>query len=150
MDRITEASVADAPEILAIQKAAYLSEAELYNDYDIQPLKQTVTEVEEDFGDNLILKYTLDGTIVGSVRAHEIDGTCHIEKLMVDPEFQNRGIAKKLMKEIESRFSDCRFELFTGGKSTKNISFYEKLGYKGFKTEKLEREETVFIFMEKS
>lgn len=91
----------------------------------------------------------MDGKIAGSVRAHQKGSTCYVEKLMVDPYFQNRGIAKELMKEIESRFSNCRFELFTGSKSTKNISFYEKLGYKGFKTEKLPREETIFIFMEK-
>jgi hypothetical protein len=53
------------------------------------------------------------------------------------------------MKEIEQLFTDCRYEFFTGSKSTKNISFYEKLGYKGFKEQKLDREETIFLFMEK-
>ncbi len=149
MNKIIEAAVGDASEILAIQKAAYLSEAELYNDYTIQPLHQQVHEVEKEFDDRLILKYVENGKILGSIRAFVEGDTCHIEKLMVDPQAQNKGIGRALMEEIENRYSDYRFELFTGSKSTKNISFYEKLGFTGYKTEKLPREETVFLFMKK-
>jgi ribosomal protein S18 acetylase RimI-like enzyme len=149
MGKIIAAKIGDAEKILSIQKLAYRSEAELYGDFNIEPLKQTVNDVEKAFEDYLILKYIEDGELVGSVRAFQKDGTCHIGKLMVHPDFQNKGIGKALMKEIESRFNTERFELFTGSKSEKNIRFYEKLGYPGFKTEKLEREETLFIFMEK-
>ncbi|KAF0820667.1 Acetyltransferase, GNAT family [Bacillus sp. ZZV12-4809] len=149
MGRVIEAKIGDAEKILSIQKLAYRSEAELYGDFNIEPLKQTVSDVEKAFGDYLILKYIEDGELAGSVRAFQKDGTCHIGKLMVHPDFQNKGIAKALMKEIERRFNAERFELFTGSKSEKNIRFYEKLGYAGFKTAKLEREETLFIFMEK-
>ncbi|UOR10840.1 GNAT family N-acetyltransferase [Halobacillus amylolyticus] len=149
MKEILEAKPEDASEILRIQKKAYRSEAELYNDYDIQPLQQTVSSVEKDFESSFILKYVLDGEIVGSVRASQENGTCHVGKLMVDPAFQGRGIGKELMQEIESRYENVRFELFTGSKSTKNIAFYEKLGYKGYKTKQLPREDTVFLFMEK-
>ncbi|MFD2923773.1 GNAT family N-acetyltransferase [Halobacillus naozhouensis] len=150
MKEILEARPEDASEILRIQKKAYRSEAELYNDYDIQPLKQTLSSVEQDFESHFILKYLLDGKIVGSVRAIEENGTCLIGKLMVDPEFQGRGIGKELMHEIEGLYSNVRFELFTGNKSTKNITFYETLGYTGYKTEQLPREDTVFLFMEKN
>ena len=34
-------------------------------------------------------------------------------------------------------------------KVEKNVSFYEKLGFRGYKTEKLATEETIFVFMEK-
>ncbi|WP_079528974.1 GNAT family N-acetyltransferase [Halobacillus hunanensis] len=150
MKEIIEAKTEDAREILRIQQLAYRSEAELYNDYNIQPLQQTLSSVEQDFENNFILKYVLDGKIVGSVRALEENGTCHIGKLMVDPEFQGRGIAKELMHEMESLYSNVRFELFTGSKSTKNITLYERLGYSGYKTEQLPREDTVFLFMEKT
>ncbi len=53
------------------------------------------------------------------------------------------------MQEIESLFPNTDFELFTGSKSYKNISFYEKLGYKGFKYEKSLIEDTLFLFMRK-
>ncbi|WP_163103175.1 GNAT family N-acetyltransferase [Peribacillus alkalitolerans] len=150
MKKIMRATVEDATAILSIQKLAYVSEAEIYGNYEIEPLMQTVSDVEKAFDTHLILKYLLNDILVGSVRAYEKDGTCYIGKLMVHPDFQNRGIAKELMKEIESLFEDARFELFTGSESKKNISFYEKIGYKGYKTEKLAREDTVFLFMEKT
>ncbi|MFJ5760786.1 GNAT family N-acetyltransferase [Neobacillus sp. NPDC093182] len=150
MNNIVTAKVEDSAEILSLQKLAYVSQAELAGDYSIQPLTQTLAELEKEFENNLILIYMHDGNIIGSVRGYERDGTCHISKLMVHPEFQNRGIGKELMRKIESMFIDVRFELFTGSQSTKNISFYEKLGYRGYKKGKLDREETVFIFMEKS
>jgi hypothetical protein len=37
---IEEATVSDAEEILALQKLAYQSEAEIYNDFGISPLVQ--------------------------------------------------------------------------------------------------------------
>jgi hypothetical protein len=40
--QITQAEPKDAEEILLVQKSAYRSEAELYNDYDIPPLNQAV------------------------------------------------------------------------------------------------------------
>jgi predicted lactoylglutathione lyase len=53
------------------------------------------------------------------------------------------------MREVERFLLIVAMSCFTGSKSTKNISFYEKLGYKGNKKQKLDREETVFLFMEK-
>ncbi|MDR7074417.1 GNAT family N-acetyltransferase [Fictibacillus barbaricus] len=149
MERILKAEVSDASEILSLQKLAYLSEAELYGNYEIEPLKQTVQDIEKAFETNFILKCVDNGMIVGSVKAYEKDGTCYIGKLMVHPDYQNKGIGKKLMNEIERKYEHVRYELFTGSKSIKNITFYERLGYKGFSEKKLDREETIFIFMEK-
>ncbi|MGJ9459221.1 GNAT family N-acetyltransferase [Oceanobacillus sp. CF4.6] len=146
---IERATKEDANEILEIQKLAYISEAELYNNYDIMPLKEDIETVIESFDKNVVLKYFNDGKIVGSVRAFEENGNCHINKLMVHPEYQNQGIGRKLMEEIEKYFNHVTFKLFTGSRSTKNIALYEKLGYKGYKTEKLDIEDTVFLFMEK-
>jgi hypothetical protein len=39
----------DVEEILQLQKQAYLSEAELYNDYKIKPLIQTLDDIKQDF-----------------------------------------------------------------------------------------------------
>ena len=45
---IGQASVKDAAEILALQKLAYRSEAEIYDDYTIPPLTQTLEEMRTD------------------------------------------------------------------------------------------------------
>ncbi len=96
-----------------------------------------------------LLKYVQEGKIIGSVRGHEENGTCSITKLMVHPDRQNNGIARRLMEAIEDLFPGVRFELHTAKKNKKNVSFYEKLGYKIYKTQKLDIEDTLFVFMEK-
>ena len=127
---IVDAVAADAAEILALQKLAYLSEAALYDEYTIPPLTQTMEGMLQDIEEQVVLKAVLGGRIVGSVRARQPGDTCFIGRLIVHPEHQNRGIGASLMRAVEDRFSEAqRFELFTGDRSTKNLSFYQKLGY---------------------
>ncbi len=134
---IERATVADAEEILSLQKLAYKSEAEIYNDFTIPPLLQTLEEIKKDFENQIFLKATIDGKIRGSVRAFIQGETCYIGRLIVHPDFQNQRIGTKLMNKIEEIFKDAeRFELFTGHKSEKNLYLYQKLGYKVFKTVK--------------
>jgi ribosomal protein S18 acetylase RimI-like enzyme len=134
---IERATVADAEEILSLQKLAYRSEAETYDDFSIPPLLQTLEEIKKDFENQTFLKATLDGKIRGSVRAFIKEGTCYIGRLIVHPDFQNQGLGTELMKKIEEVFKGARrFELFTGHKSEKNLYLYQKLGYKIFKAVK--------------
>ena len=128
---IEQAKVTDASEILALQKLAYLSEAEICQDYTIPPLTQTLAEIEREFQTQTILKTIVNGKIIGSVRAYLKQDTCYIGRVIVHPDFQNQGIGAKLMREIEGRFAHAkRYELFTGEKSERNLYFYQKLGYR--------------------
>jgi len=134
---IERATVADAEEILSLQKLAYKSEAEIYDDFAIPPLLQTLEEIKKDFENQIVLKATVDGRIRGSVRAFDRGETCYIGRLIVHPDFQNQRIGTKLMNKIEEIFEETnRFELFTGHRSEKNLYLYQKLGYKVFKTVK--------------
>lgn len=76
---------------------------------------------------------------MGSVRAFSEGDTCYIGKLIVDPSYHNRGLGKQLLQEIEDRFFQGvqRFELFTGDKSEKNLSFYQMNGYELFRKEQV-------------
>lgn len=130
---VRRAVVVDAPEILALQKSAYQSEAEIYNDYNIQPLRQSLEETVKEICSQHVLILCLNNVIIGSVRAYYKDGTCYIGKLIVAPEFQGRGFGHLLMREIEAAFQYAeRFELFTGCRSQRNLYIYQKLGYQIF------------------
>jgi ribosomal protein S18 acetylase RimI-like enzyme len=147
--RIERAAISDAEEILALQRVAYRSEAELYDDFNIPPMLETAEQIKNNFGKEIFLKAVIDRKIVGSVKAFDKGGTCHIGRLVVHPEFQNQGIGTQLMNEIESIFGESkRFELFTGHRSEKNLHLYQKLGYQAFKTEKV-HDRLTLVFMEK-
>ncbi len=139
---IEKAEKQDLPDILALQKTAYKSEAEIYNDFSIQPLRQTMEEIQGEWESHTFLKaLDEDGHIIGSVRAAAENGICFIGKLIVHPGFQNKGIGKSLMAAIENQFKDSDFfELFTGSKSSKNIALYEKLGYSPVRREKIRKD----------
>jgi ribosomal protein S18 acetylase RimI-like enzyme len=146
---IERATVSDAEEILALQKLAYRSEAEIYNDFSIPPLIQTLESIQKDFEGKFFLKAVIHGKIIGSVRAYAKEGTCYIGRLIVFPDFQNRGVGTRLMNEIETIFNTCkRFELFTGDRSEKNLHLYQKRGYKIFKTSNI-TDQTTIVHLEK-
>lgn len=128
----------DAAEILALQKLAYQSEAAIYSDFSIPPLTQTLDEMRADLALQTCLKATVEGHIVGSVRAYAVEGTCFVGRLIVHPAFQDRGIGTQLMHEVECAFPRvARFELFTGHRSERNLYLYRKLGYQPFKQERV-------------
>ncbi len=146
---IEPAAVKDAAEILALQMLAYQSEAEIYGDYGIPPLTQTLDNLIAQFQSSIILKAVEDGRITGSVRGHVADGTGHIERLVVHPDCQGRGTGKQLMHAIETRLENVeRYELFTGEKSARNLYLYQKLGYQIFRSERLS-DQVVFVYLEK-
>jgi ribosomal protein S18 acetylase RimI-like enzyme len=120
----------DFAEILEIQKKAFHSEAIFYQNFNIQPLVQTLEELIEECNDKVVLKAVVDGKIVGSVRANLDGDNCGVNKLVVLPEFQKRGIGEKLLGEIENHFPEAKkFTLATGANSESNIRLYQKVGY---------------------
>ncbi|MBI5380762.1 MAG: NADH-quinone oxidoreductase subunit NuoB [Opitutae bacterium] len=127
----------DVPEILALQKIAYQSDTELYGDEGLPPLEQTLQEIQTEFDRMIFLKTVVNGKIVGSIRGYADGATAHINRCVVHPYFQRRGIGRRLLTEIEKIFPPeiRRFETFTGHKSKRNLFIYEKLGYQVFKTE---------------
>lgn len=146
---IKEAEISDLREILELQYLAYQSEAKLFNDPDIQPLKQTLPDLENEFDKGIILK-ALDenNVIIGSVRGYCDNKTLYIGKLMVHPNRQRQGIGTKLLLDIEKRYPGYRYELFTSTRSEKNIALYKRLGYSIF-DEKQVTEELSFVYLEK-
>lgn len=146
---IEKAEKEDLEEILKLQYLAYQSEARLFDNMDIPPLKQTIEEVYDEFQKGVILKAVDDGgVIIGSVRAYRDGRTVYIGKLIVHPSKQGQGIGTQLLFEMEKQYPHKRYELFTSTRSEKNIALYQKLGYKIFDEEQV-TVELRFVYMEK-
>jgi N-acetylglutamate synthase-like GNAT family acetyltransferase len=128
---ISKAEKSDASAILALQKLAFRSEAELHNNLEIPPMVQTLDSIQQDFSTHAFYKLIIDGKIIGALKVHLIqDNTLWIGRLVVHPQYQNRGLGKAFMQYIEGEYNDVSgFELFTAEKSLRNIRFYEGLGY---------------------
>lgn len=134
---IEQATITDAEEILSLQKLCYVSEAEIYNDFNIPPLTQTLEEIKKEFDKYIFFKVIDSNKIVGSVRAAVNGDICTIYKLIVHPDCQNKGIGSSLIKKVEETYHNKRYEIFTGHRSEKNLYLYQKIGYMIFKKEKL-------------
>lgn len=149
--RILKAGKEDLEKILQLQKECFKVEGQLYNDFNIPPLTETLEEIEKEYDNGVLyLKGVIDGVIVASVKGYSENDTAFIGKLIVDGCFQNRKFGQLLMAEIEHHLKDCsRYELFTGFKSEKNIHLYKKLGYREFKTETV-RDTVKLVFLEKN
>lgn len=147
---ISRATLEDAEAILALQKRAYQSEARLYDDWAIPPLTQTLPSLMGEIESAIVLKAVEGCSIVGSVRAGMAGGVCSVGRLIVEPEFQRRGIGSLLLKAIEEAIPGAtRFELFTGSRSEGNIRLYRRHGYEIFRREWLS-EQVTLVFMSKS
>lgn len=137
---IQEAIPGDLPEILHLQKLAFSEVALLMDNFDLPPLQQTLEDLCKEYENNVILKYiSTDGTLVGSVRGYvDSNDVCRVGKLIVHPGYQNQGIGKALMYEIEKYFPACRkFVLFTGEETPNTLHLYEKVGYHIVSKEKM-------------
>jgi ribosomal protein S18 acetylase RimI-like enzyme len=143
---IYQAQVEDASTILQIQKEAYISEAELNNDFQIPPLTQTLDELEDEFNHKLILKVMINDEIVGSGQAKLMDSTCHIGRMALRSHVKGMGIGSKLLSKLERFFSEAkRVELFTGAQSKANLAMYIRRGYKPFKEDVLGKTNVVYL-----
>ena len=147
--KIIKAALEDLPIILKLQKLAYISEAKIHNNYSIQPLVQTLEEVEKEFEKCIILKLLDEQQkIIGSIRAYEENNRVYIGKLIVHPDYQNKGLGSSLLKTIEEMYPNKSFELFTSSKSDKNLWLYKKNGYRKYKRQSTP-DGMEFVYLEK-
>lgn len=146
---LTEVHDSEITEVLELQYLCYRSEAELYNDFNIPPLLQSLDELRDEVKNGLCLVAKTASRVTGSVRAYVEGDICKIGKLIVHPDHQRQGIGTQLLLEIEQRFpAAVAYEVFTGHKSINNINLYSKLGYT-FSSEKKLNEKVTLTYLTK-
>ena len=144
--KILEAKIEDAPIILKIQKEAYISEAELHNDFNIPPLTQSLAELESEFNNKCILKIVFNDQIIASGQVKLNGSTSCIGRMAVKSDFKGKGIGSKLLSALEQFYPEAhQVELFTGINSKANLGMYERRGYRRIKEEVLGKTTVVFL-----
>jgi ribosomal protein S18 acetylase RimI-like enzyme len=131
--RVERVTVADAGELLTLRRAAFVTEAQTYNDPNIPALTQTL--------DELIADLTSDGVVtLGARRGHRLLGSIRVGiegdkatlgRLAVAPDVQGVGIGTKLLFAVLQYLPETTKEVwvFTGQDSKQNIELYNKAGF---------------------
>ncbi|MFG1944464.1 GNAT family N-acetyltransferase [Nonomuraea sp. NPDC048826] len=144
---IQRALADDAGEILTVQRAAYVSEAQLYGDPFIPPLVESVEQVRKAIETGVTLKAVDGGRIVGAVRgtlSSTLSGTlsgttCLVGRLVVAPDRQGQGLGTALLRALHDQVPEATaFDLFTGHLSEGNLRLYRRLGYRETRRERMD------------
>lgn len=145
----------EAERILKLQYLCYQSEAELYGDWAIEPLTQTLDSLRTELKERHVLVARLGDEVVGSVRGWvDGDGVGRIGRLCVHPRMQRHGLGTRLVSGMEQLLASGdrpvrSYRLFTGHRSIGNIRLYQRLGYRQTQVEEVTRSLS-FIGLEKS
>lgn len=133
---ISAAGAEDAEQILKLQYLGYQAEAELYGDWSIEPLTQTLESLRAELSEQHVLVARLGDEVVGTVRGRvDDDGIGRIGRLVVHPRMQRHGLGGRLLEAMERRLAEAggritAYRLFTGHRSLGNLRLYARQGYR--------------------
>jgi GNAT superfamily N-acetyltransferase len=121
---VEELTAADAGEILTLQRAAYVGEAMLYDQF-LPPLFETLDEIRAVLADpgTVVLGIRDHGRLIGTARV-KADG--EIARVAVAPDRQHEGLGSRLLQEAIARGGRW---LFTGDRSEANLRLYGRHGF---------------------
>ncbi|GGS53251.1 GCN5 family acetyltransferase [Planobispora rosea] len=138
MTTIERAEPGDTGEILTVQRAAYVSEAQLYGDPFIPPLIETAEQVRKVVETAVVLVARDGSRVVGAVRGQLSQTTCRVGRLVVAPDMQGRGIGGALLAALHDEVAPAQaFDLFTGHLSEGNLRLYRRHGYRETRRERM-------------
>jgi GNAT superfamily N-acetyltransferase len=130
---------ADAGEVLTLQRAAYVGEAMLYDQF-LPPLFETLQEVTDVLGSGITVLGIRDGgRLIGTVRIKP-DG--EIARLAVAPDRQHEGLGTRLLQAAIERDGTW---LFTGDRSEANLRLYRRHGFEETHREAVPGHELVYL-----
>jgi GNAT superfamily N-acetyltransferase len=129
---IERATPGDAEALVAVQVAAFHDDARLHPEVPLggPPGYDSVDRMLAEIESTHCFKI-LDGNRVigGIIVIDEGAGRFHLEVLVVDPDWHNRGVGTEAMSFIEEAFPAEIWTLDTPTYATRNQYFYERLGY---------------------
>ncbi len=136
---IVPAVLADAGELLTLQRACWMQEAAANDSVaGIPALQESLADVQEWLTTWTTYVVRVGGRLVGAVRGRMLDDSegpgdvWDIGRIMVAPDLQGRGLGRVLLTHIEQAAPPAAtsYVLFTGHRSEANQRMYKKAGYR--------------------
>ena len=129
---VSRATVADAAELLVLQRACWVQEAIDNDSLALPALTETLDEVRAWLADWQVWVVHHHGRLVAAVRARRDGASWEIGRLMVAPDLAGRGLGRWLLRYAECAAPDdvTSVGLFTGARSLRNLALYERAGYR--------------------
>ena len=127
----------DAGEVLTLQRAAYVTEAQAHRDVDLPPLRQLLSDLAAELGDQEVFAAGWRDQarrLVAAVRVRmrpSAPTVAEVGRLTVVPDRQGEGLGSSLLAGVEGLLpaSVTELRLFTGEFSEGNLRLYQRLGY---------------------
>lgn len=122
----------DFGEIITVQRAAYVSDAQSVGNLSTSAVQETVDDLLDEYHRGVkILKALIGTRIVGAGRAEISGDVLTISKMAVAPDLFGSGIGHALLLSLEALASNdvTMYSLTTGQHSLRNRDLYEHWGY---------------------
>lgn len=137
VERLVILGADDAGEVLTLQRAAYVTEAQAHGDLQLPPLRQSLAELRAELGrtDVVALGWRdASGRLLAAVRAAidpDTGPVAEIGRLTVVPDRQGQRLGTRLLAALEQRLpaQSTELRLFTGERSEANLRLYRRLGW---------------------
>ncbi len=126
------AVLADAAQLLTLQRACWVTEAQDNAMLFLPALTETFDDVVAGLRGWVTWMLWAGPRLVGSVRGRQVGQTWEIGRLMVAEDLRGRGLGRALLDHIEKTApaDTTEFTLFTGAQSVGNLRRYRKAGYR--------------------
>jgi tRNA (guanine37-N1)-methyltransferase len=130
---VVPATLADAGELLTLQRACWMQETAANDSVaGIPALQESLADVQEWVTSWTSYVVRVEGRLVGAVRGRLQGDAWDIGRVMVAPDLQGRGLGRVLLEHIErvAPPAATSYVLFTGHRSEDNLRMYRKAGYR--------------------
>ncbi|ENQ3080642.1 GNAT family N-acetyltransferase [Bacillus cereus] len=130
--KLAKTKLEEAEELLCIQKKAFQSDLEKYQDYDSSPATEKVERLMRKI--ELFHHFTIwiNNEIVGGIDVRDLNNQHYrINRIFLKTSLQNKGLGSRIMNLIHQEFPEAeKWSLDTPKDNIRNHHFYEKCGYR--------------------
>lgn len=117
-----------AQKVWDIQIPAYNAEAELIHFWDLPPLKETVSSLQQ--CGEIFYGGFINSQLAGAVSFKTTEQQLHIHRLMVHPHFFRQGVARSLLHHVEQLAGGKKAIIVsTGTNNSPAVQLYKQCGF---------------------